>query len=52
MGTAMGTIFAPTYATLVLGYLEMKLYTIMEWKYYITMRKYIEYNWDRYHITR
>ena len=47
MGTAMGTIFAPTYATLVLGYLEMKLYTIMEWKYDITMRKYIEDNWDR-----
>ena len=48
MGTAMGTIFAPTYATIVLGYLEMKLYTIMEWKYDIIMRKYIEDNWDRY----
>ena len=46
MGTEMGTIFSPTYTTLVLGYLEMKLYTIMEWKYDITMRKYIEDNWD------
>ena len=32
-GTAMGTKFAPTYATLVLGYLEMKLYDILEANY-------------------
>ena len=29
-GTAMGTIFAPTYATLVLAYLEQKLYDNIE----------------------
>ena len=26
-GTAMGTIFAPTYATLSMGYFEIKLYS-------------------------
>ena len=29
-GTAMGTKFAPTYATLVLAYLEERLYTQLE----------------------
>ena len=32
-GTAMGTKFAPTYATLILGYLEEILYTKIEYKY-------------------
>jgi hypothetical protein len=32
-GTAMGTKMAPTYATLVMGYLEKKLYGTYEVKY-------------------
>ena len=32
-GTAMGTKFAPTYATLVLAYLEEKLYVQTKIKY-------------------
>ena len=27
-GTAMGTIFAPTYATLSMGYFEIKLHSV------------------------
>ena len=32
-GTAMGTNMAPTYATLVLGFLEKKLYSAFEAKF-------------------
>ena len=32
-GTAMGTIFAPTYATLSMGYFEIKLYSVCTFKY-------------------
>ena len=31
--TAMGKIFAPTYATLLMGYFEMKLYSVFNFKY-------------------
>ena len=31
--TAMGKIFAPTYATLSMGYFEMKLYSVCNFKY-------------------
>ena len=31
-GTAMGTIFAPTYATLSMGYFEIKLYNFCIFK--------------------
>ena len=47
-GTAMGTIFSPTYATLIVGYLENKMYIIIEINYGIDVRKYIEENWDRF----
>ena len=48
VGTAMGTIFAPTYATLVVAYLEIKLYSIIETKYGQEERNYFEENWDRF----
>ena len=48
IGTAMGTIFAPTYATLVLGYLEEKLYDLIESLYDTKTKIYIEKNWDRF----
>ena len=32
-GIAMGTIFAPTYATLSMGYHEIELYAIIRNKY-------------------
>ena len=48
VGTAMATIFAPTYATLVVGYLEKKLYSIIEVKYGEQQRKNFEENWYRF----
>ena len=44
----MATIFAPTYATLVVGYLEKKLYSIIEVKYGEQQRKNFEENWYRF----
>ena len=43
-GTAMGTKVAPTYATLVLGYLEIRLYDKVEEQFGNSFRKYIEDN--------
>ena len=47
-GTAMGTIFAPTYATLTMGYLEIKLYETCEIKFNTTVRNFIYDNWSRF----
>ena len=47
-GTAMGTKFAPTYATLVMGYLEQKLYRTMEQKYGIQFTRDFEKSWKRF----
>ena len=44
----MGTIFAPTYATLVMGYLEIKLYSIIETKFDTNTKEYFVENWDRF----
>ena len=44
-GTAMGTKFAPTYATLVLAYLEEKLFVQTEMKYGKEFARYIKDNW-------
>ena len=48
VGTAMGTIFAPIYATLVMAYLEEKLYDIIEINYGRLARTDFENNWDRF----
>ena len=47
-GTAMGTIVAPTYANLVVGFLEIKLYTIIEVKYGPDKRLEFEEEWFRF----
>ena len=46
-GTAMGTKFAPTYATLVLAYLEETLYTHLETDNK-EMAEYVKRNWKRF----
>ena len=47
-GTAMGTKFAPVYATLTIGYLEEKLYTIIETNYETEFQRYLKKYWKRF----
>ena len=47
-GTAMGTIVAPTYATLVMGYLEIQFYEKCKNEFGVNKGKYIEENWHRF----
>ncbi|XP_062576664.1 uncharacterized protein LOC134238563 [Saccostrea cucullata] len=47
-GTAMGTKVAPTYATLVLGFLEEKLFSECKTFFGEDFDTYIERNWKRY----
>ena len=47
-GTAMGTKFAPVYATLTIGYLEEKLYTILETDYDAEFQQYLKAYWKRF----
>ena len=47
-GTAMGTKFAPVYATLTIGYLEEKLYTIIETNYDTKFQRYLKKYWKRF----
>ena len=47
-GTAMGTKFAPVNATLTIGYLEEKLYTVTETDYGAEFQKYIKTYWKRF----
>ena len=46
-GTAMGTKFAPTHATLVLAYLEEKLYTRLE-DVNKDLAEYVKGYWKRF----
>ena len=46
--TAMGTKLAPTYATLVMGYLELKLYDKIEEKFGTEFSKRFKEEWMRY----
>ena len=46
-GTAMGTKFVPTYATLVLAYLEEKLYAHLE-DVDKDLAEYVTGNWKRF----
>ena len=48
LGTAMGSIFAPTYAGLVVGYLELKFYSLVEIKWGKTLSEFIADNWCRF----
>ena len=47
-GTAMGTIFAPTYVTLSMGYFEIKLYSVCTFKYGELLVEYIKENRNRF----
>ena len=44
----MGTVFAPTYATLVMGYIEQQLYEKLEQRFDKKTRQYFEENWLRF----
>ena len=44
----MGTIFAPTCATLTMGYLELKFYNICNNKFGVNLGNFILNSWSRY----
>ena len=43
----MGTIFAPTYTTLTMGYSEVQLYHIQEAKWGRGFKEFLIENWNR-----
>ena len=47
-GAAIGTIFAPTYATLSMGFHEIELYDIIRNKFTLSVSNYFEQNWKRF----
>jgi len=47
-GMAMGTIFAPTYATLTMGFFEIKLYDLCELNWGPITKQYVIKNWSRF----
>jgi hypothetical protein len=47
-GTAMGTKMAPTYANLVLGYLEIKLYQTLNNMHEREIYLFVEKGWKRF----
>ncbi|XP_014771811.1 uncharacterized protein LOC106870299 [Octopus bimaculoides] len=47
-GTAMVTKFAPTYANLVMAYLELQIYEEFKSKYGLSFHKYLLENWKCY----
>ena len=47
-GTAMGTVFAPTYATLSMVFHEIELYAIIRNKFTLPVFNYFEQNWKRF----
>ena len=47
-GTAMGTVFAPTYGTLTMGYFEFHFYNICELKWGKEFQEFILENWSRF----
>ena len=44
----MGTIFAPTYPTLPMGFHEIELYAIIRNKFTLLVSNYFEQNWKRF----
>ena len=46
--TATGTIFAPTYATLTMGYFEFHFYNICKLKWGKEFQEFILENWSRF----
>ena len=47
-GTAVGTVFTPTYANVSMGYHEIKLYHLIELNYNLDIRQYFMENWKRF----
>ena len=47
-GTAMGIIFAPTYAALSMVYFEIELYSVCTFTYGELLAEYIRENWNRF----
>ena len=47
-GTAIGTKVAPTYATLVLGFLEERMYETVKMEKDENFARYIKEQWKRY----
>ena len=47
-GTAMGTVFAPTYANLTMAYHEIQVYSIIKNPYNLVVSKFFEENWFRF----
>ena len=47
-GTAMGTVFAPTYANLTMAYHEIQVYFIIKNIYSLVVRKFFEENWFQF----
>ena len=47
-GTAMGTIFDPTYTTLTMGYFEVHFYNICELKWGKEFQELVLENWSRF----
>ena len=47
-GTVMGTIYAPTYATLSMRCFEIKLYSVCTFKYGERLAEHIKENWNRF----
>ena len=44
----MGAVFAPTYATLVMGYIEISFYKEIDKNYGAKIKNMVEENWMRY----
>ena len=47
-GTAMGTVFAPTYANLTMAYHEIQVYFVIKHTYGFVVSKFFEENWFRF----
>ena len=47
-GTAMGTVFAPTYANLTMAYHEIQVYFVIKNTYSLVVSKFFEENWFRF----
>ena len=47
-GTAIGTIFSPTYATLPIGYFEVHFYNNCKLKWGKEFQEFILENWSRF----
>ena len=48
VGNAMGTTVAPSYATLVMGYLKIQFYEQRTKEFGVNDGKYFEENWHRF----